>query len=243
MDKFKRLVSSVTVPLYFLTATLPPSMVASFKESLMLPQDGAGLIRAATNRKNISYLVKQVASTAQLPFCLQGLLRAHPCGPVMVFCKSKSNAEMLDGDLGCPFVTSQIEAESKMATLLAWLACAASETRDSTRIMVGTSAIGTGINPPYVQLVVHYGGASDLVSYVQESGRAGRSGDPTSAVLLATQRKQEDTIQEYIHEQRCRRLVLSMYLDGMPVTCLSQPDLALCDLCKSGVAAPSTPPP
>ncbi|KIS66241.1 uncharacterized protein UMAG_12032 [Mycosarcoma maydis] len=242
MDKIKRLMSSVAMPLYFLTATLPPSMVTSFKESLMLPQDDAGLIRAATNRKNVSYLVKQVASTAQLPFCLQSLLRAHPCGPVMVFCKSKSNAEMLAGDLGCPFVASEIEAERKMATLQAWLTCAATETGDTLRFMVGTSAIGTGTHPPHVQLVAQYGDAWDLVSYVQESGRAGRSGGPASAVLLATQRAHEVTLQEYIQEKMCWRSVLSTYLDGMPVTCLSQPELALCDLCKCHVAGPSTPP-
>ncbi len=51
MDNIKALLSSVHVPQYFLTATLPPSLVAAFKTTLHLPHDGTGIIRASTTAR------------------------------------------------------------------------------------------------------------------------------------------------------------------------------------------------
>ncbi|CDR98497.1 hypothetical protein [Sporisorium scitamineum] len=243
MDKIKWLVSQVKVPQYFLTATLPPSLVASFQTALLLPQDGTGLLRAATNRKNIAYVVKLVASAQEKRLQLQHLLQQHASGPVMVFCKAKEEAAAVAGDLGCACITADMDAQSKMELVQAWLQCAAAEMLPSKRILVGTSAIGTGIHPLHVQLVVHYSDAWDLISYAQESGRAGRSGGAATAVLLANKHSRlEAQVQEYVQEQTCRRIALSTYLDGMPIHCLSQPDLALCDLCKPEAEEPTTPP-
>jgi superfamily II DNA helicase RecQ len=90
MDKIKALTAAVHVPQYYLTATLPPALVPAFKMALHLPQDGMGMIRAATNRKNISYAVQQVASTSELLFRIKRALVHHSAGAVMVFCKTKS---------------------------------------------------------------------------------------------------------------------------------------------------------
>ena len=241
MDKIKWLISMVHVPQYFLTTTLPPSMLASFKSQLLLPQDGTGLIHAATNHKNIAYVVMQVASQQEKMHQLQRLLTKHASGPVMVFCKYKDEVQPLAEQLGCSFIHADVDG--KLATLSTWLQCSAAETNNSKCILVGTSAIGTGINPQHVQLVVHYGDAWDIVSYAQESGCAGRSGTPATAVLLALEHMQhKECVQEYVEEKTCRCLMLSTYLDGMPVMCLSQPDFVLCDLCKVHIEEPTTPP-
>ncbi|KAJ1025241.1 hypothetical protein NDA16_002745 [Ustilago loliicola] len=118
------------------------------------------------------------------------------------------------------------------------------ETENSKHILVGTTAIGTGINPQHVSLVVHMGRAYDMVSYVQESGCAGRSSHSAKAVMMVYKGLQlEDKVRLYADEKVCRRLVISSYMDSMPVTCLSQPDLALCDLCSQHIGGePKTPP-
>ena len=92
------------------------------------------------------------------------------------------------------------------------------------RVLFATSALGMGVNVPNVEHVVHITPPSNIESFVQETGRAGRTGVPSKAMLYYNnsdigKNKQhvQDSMKEYCKSQTtCLRKLILEYL-GFPV--------------------------
>lgn len=51
------------------------------------------------------------------------------------------------------------------------------------RVVVATVAFGMGLDCPNVRRVIHWGSPTDVEAYLQETGRAGRNGESSDAIL------------------------------------------------------------
>lgn len=103
------------------------------------------------------------------------------------------------------------------------------------RLLIATTAFGLGIDCPDIRRVYHWGPPSDLDSYVQESGRAGRDEQQSDAVLwygnvpVYTNAK----MRRYAETEQCRRVTLFKdFLLGEDVQPIV-PGCKCCDICKA----------
>ncbi|KAJ3469903.1 hypothetical protein MRS44_000002 [Fusarium solani] len=271
----------------FLTATLPPDEIGRFFEVVGLSASRVKVFRSRTTRPNIGYRVvvvrpakrrdhhkkqqqqqqntsqtgggevgaDQEAEDSRVVKIVQDWLHRNSQGRVIVYANTIDRVERLGRLLECSVFHSKVDtAAGKTQRLRSWI--------DQGHLIVATNALGLGVDVPDVRLVVHAGMPNRLRDYVQESGRAGRDGNHSEAVVVICQQGEEAggprssvkagrrrrkaavsdrakwpakeaAVERFISAKWCRRVVLDQVMDGQYDRAGCHPESEVaCDVCQ-----------
>jgi ATP-dependent DNA helicase RecQ len=165
------------VPVIALTATADKVTQKDIIEKLALRN--AAVFVSSFNRENIRYTVvpKQNSFGKLLDF-----VHARPDDSGIIYCMSRKSTE----DIAEKLTAEGIEALPYHAGLERETRTRHQEMflKDDVRIIVATIAFGMGIDKSNVRFVVHMDLPKNIESYYQETGRAGRDGLESEALLF-----------------------------------------------------------
>ncbi len=164
------------VPRLALTATADAHTRADILTQLGIPADG--LIVSGFDRPNIRYAI---TPRDNAPRQIADLIAEQP-GPGIVYAPTRAATERLAESLGKTGRPTRAYHAGLDAGVRA--RNQADFVASEDMVMVATVAFGMGIDKPDVRFVAHAGLPKSIEAYYQETGRAGRDGDPAVAHLF-----------------------------------------------------------
>ncbi|KAM0720756.1 hypothetical protein Q7P37_004893 [Cladosporium fusiforme] len=236
-------IRSLRTQFVYLTATLPPSMRAEFEERNYLYQPT--MIRAASNRPNIFYMVRKVDAHSG-SILEQAAVEAKDAWAESGFVRPRPRQDH-------PLRPHRVGHQQKKEILDRWV-----RTPD-TPYIVATTALAEGFDYAHVRFVMNVDEPESLVIFAQESGRAGRDGKRAYSMVLLpatwipkttdhsteskstsnhrddlSLRKQQDkrAVHRYLQGDQCYRTSLSDYLDTAQHRRWCMPEDVPCEICK-----------
>jgi Mimiviridae putative ATP-dependent RNA helicase len=240
LDCIKQLAPNV--PVLALTATATNKVIDDVVKHLDM--DEPKIIKHSIDRPNL-YLEIHQRNSNTLTDNVVPLLNENKDGKVIIYCKTISECDKVAEQLKqLKFNCESYNADKKQKDRTA---IQKRYTEEDLDIIVATIAFGMGINIPNIRLMIHYNCSSDVESYMQEIGRAGRDGKDSKCYMFHSgqdfllndtflrsiknnsirmhKRADINYLKKYVHTHECRRKCILKYFDEEVNNCQN------CDNC------------
>lgn len=232
------------VPMIALTATADKVTRKDILTQLGIPE--AKIFISSFDRPNLSLAVQAGRNRIKI---IQNFIAERPrqCG--IIYCLSRKNTETVAEALrkvgiNAKYYHAGMPAQERSEVQNQFI-------QDDIQVIVATIAFGMGIDKSNVRWVIHYSMPSNVESFYQEIGRAGRDGVKSDTLLfysyndilvrkemiadsgLPVEMKEVqvaklERMKQYAEAEICRRRILLSYFNEEVVN-----DCGNCDVCKN----------
>ena len=166
-----------SVPIQAFTATATPQVRSDIARQLGL-RDPEVLV-GSFDRANLTYRFLPRAEEVEQ---VLSVIRRHPGEAGIVYCLRRTDVDELAPELAragirCLPYHAGLSAATREENQARFLA-------EEIEVIVATVAFGMGIDRPDVRFVIHAALPKGVEQFAQETGRAGRDGNPSECVML-----------------------------------------------------------
>ncbi|CAA7265621.1 unnamed protein product [Cyclocybe aegerita] len=235
--------SALRSPIVGLSGSFPQRLFGPFSQN-------TGIIwrqiRMPSNRKELRYEIRSAGSDIVkevIAYTREKVGAYEPHERALIFCRSKNQANSIGASLGVqPFHADSLDTNQQaMADFL----------QGRQKVLPTTAFLGCGFNYLHIRDVVHASVSHSMIDQYQEDSRGGRDGAMCRAVTFVDPSRTpnspndhfdlgfNDLVQWSKKRDQCLRIIPSLYLDGVAVTCLLLTGAVLCAYCEKACSEPA----